>query len=393
MWRYLVVLFFVQTNSLIGGVAYGDSEKIKPRETRNAILEVGPGKQFALPSEASAHAKDGDTVLIYADGTYFEDTAVWKANNLIIRGVGGRPHIRSHAQIANGKAIWVLTGDNYLIQNIEFSGARVRDRNGAALRVEGADLHVTNCYIHDNENGILTGANPDSEITIENSEFAFNGDGSGYTHNLYIGRVKSFNFVGNLSHHARVGHALKSRALNNRIFYNRLMDSHDGNASYLIDLPEGGFSLVLGNVIQQGPKAENSALLAYGAEGLGRGNNALYVAFNTFVNTRHTGVFVKAASGSKGMIANNLYAGKGRVLEGLGPVLQNNLQGDGGTLFIDFAAFDFRLREDAAAIDRAVSLSTVPELKPESQISAFGLVERMQYGKALDLGAFEYTGH
>ena len=65
--------------------------------------------------------------------------------------------------IANGKAIWVLGGNNTTVQNIEFSGAAIPgdgsngSANAAGIRAEGSGLTITNCYFHDNQNGILGG--------------------------------------------------------------------------------------------------------------------------------------------------------------------------------------------------------------------------------------------
>ena len=49
---------------------------------------------------------------------------------------------------------------------------------------------MRDCYFHHNENGILTGRDPESDIVVEHSEFAHNGVGDGYTHNLYIGHAR-----------------------------------------------------------------------------------------------------------------------------------------------------------------------------------------------------------
>ena len=38
-----------------------------------------------------------------------------------------------------GKAIWVVVGNNVLISNVEMFGAKVPDRNGAAIRLDGRD--------------------------------------------------------------------------------------------------------------------------------------------------------------------------------------------------------------------------------------------------------------
>ena len=79
--------------------------------------------------------------------------------------------------------------------NVEFSGAAVPDQNGAGIRQEGDDLVINKCSFHDNENGILTGANAASDIKIKRSRFFRNGRGDGYTHNIYIGAVRSFALI------------------------------------------------------------------------------------------------------------------------------------------------------------------------------------------------------
>jgi hypothetical protein len=60
-------------------------------------------------------------------------------------------------------------------------GAKVPDQNGAALRLEGTNFTLRNSFLHDNENGILSGANTNSDVLIEYTEFGHNGFGDGYT--------------------------------------------------------------------------------------------------------------------------------------------------------------------------------------------------------------------
>lgn len=106
----------------------------------------------------------------------------------------------------------MIQGANTTVENIEFSGCRVPDKNGAGIRQEGPGLTVRHCSFHDNENGMLAGANPDSVILVEYSEFNHNGAGDGQSHNIYIGKVKSFTLQYCWSHRASVGHLVKSRA-------------------------------------------------------------------------------------------------------------------------------------------------------------------------------------
>ncbi len=148
-------------------------------------LKVGPYQPFAKPSQAIRAAKDGDTIEIEA-GVYPGDVATIRANHLTIRGVGiGRAKLPAHGRDAGGKAIWVVAGSDITVENIEFSGARVRDRNGAGIRPEGKNLTVRNCRFYDCENGILGG---NGEMLFEGCEFEHCGPvGNPATHSLYIG--------------------------------------------------------------------------------------------------------------------------------------------------------------------------------------------------------------
>jgi len=132
--------------------------RLKPgtRLTQGTTIRVGPDRLYRKPSEAARIAKDGDTIEIdVAD--YFGDVAVWPQNNLTLKGIGGRPHLRAAGQSAEDKAIWVIKGDNTTVENLEFSETKVGDKNGAGIRLEGTGLVIRNSSFHDNEMGILTG--------------------------------------------------------------------------------------------------------------------------------------------------------------------------------------------------------------------------------------------
>ena len=94
---------------------------------------VGPDRELRAPSAAAAVARDGDTVLIDA-GTYVGDVATWTQDDLTLRGVGGRAHLRAAGESAQGEAIWVIAGDRVTVDLVELSGARVPDGNGAGIR-------------------------------------------------------------------------------------------------------------------------------------------------------------------------------------------------------------------------------------------------------------------
>jgi hypothetical protein len=325
-------------------------------------------------------------------GVYDGDATVWRAHRLTIRGVGGRARLRAKGAHAEGKAIWVIKGNDTTIEGVEFSGAKVPDQNGAGIRLEGAGLTVRDCYFSHNENGILTGRAPDSDVVVEHSEFTHNGFGDGYSHNLYIGRVRSFTLRHSYVHHAIVGHNVKSRAGRNEIRYNRIMDEKDGRSSYAIDLPNGGLAFVVGNVIQQGPRTENSTIISYGAEGLQHPVNELHFVNNTVVNDLPEGgrfIFVREGT-QVARLVNNVFAGPGKVLSGPGEPINNATVAR--SVFVNAAAFDYRLRDSAAVIARGIDPGSAHgvELRPAAEYAhKAGTRPRSASGK-LDLGAIEY---
>ncbi|MFI5263461.1 MAG: right-handed parallel beta-helix repeat-containing protein [Candidatus Kapaibacterium sp.] len=315
------------------------------------LYQVGPTRTYTKPSKVMNLVSDGDTVEIDA-GLYTGDVGTWTKNNLVIRaagrGLSGFAHLEAAGQNAGGKAIWVITGKNTYIENIEFSGCTVPDHNGAGIRQEGAGLELRHCYFHDNEDGVLAGANLTSDILFEACEFARNGYGDGFSHNMYIGNIRTFTMRFCYSHHAKVGHCVKSRAMNNFIEYNRIMDEDTGSASYLINLPNGGFSIVLGNTMMKGVSAQNRTLVDYGSEGLTNPSKQLYVASNTMVSTRPGGAtFVNVANGTDtAKIINNIFAGPGLILSGAADTITNSYSAKYQFDFLNFTKYDFRLVGD-----------------------------------------------
>jgi len=304
-----------------------------------ATLQVGPDKPFQAPCAAIAVAATGDVIEIDA-GLYRRDVCVIRRDNLTLRGVNGRAHLEAEDASAQGKAIWVIHANDVVVENIEFSGASVPDQNGAGIRAEGMNLTVRNCYFHDNQDGILESNVAGSNILIEFSEFDHNGFGTGQAHNLYIGHAGSLTFRFNWSHRAKVGHLLKSRASQNYIYFNRLTDE-TGNSSYEIDLPNGGSSYVIGNLIEQGKNTGNSTILSYLEEGLLTAGKDLHVINNSFVNDRPAGgTFIHLASAADpALVKNNIFAGPGTVCDQPKATLTTNFVGN--PLFVDASGFDY----------------------------------------------------
>ncbi|MBK4734767.1 right-handed parallel beta-helix repeat-containing protein [Noviherbaspirillum pedocola] len=272
-------------------------------------LRVGAGRELRTIAEAAKRARNGDTILI-DPGVYPADVAVFNQDRLVIRAVGGRAQLNANGANAEGKAIWVMRGGDILVENIEFHGARVPDHNGAGIRFEHGKLTVRNCLFADNENGILT-SGEGSELNIENSEFDHNGTEAGNAHQLYVGSIPRLKVIGSYFHNTAGGHLLKSRADNNFITYNRLTDEAGGQGSYELEFPNGGVNYVIGNIIEQAPTTQNSAIISVGAEGMNKRRNELYLVNNTIVDDREGGGnFLKMPTGLQALKAvNNLLVG------------------------------------------------------------------------------------
>ena len=241
-------------------------------------LTVGAGQQYATIAAAIAAAQNGDTVQVQA-GTYTNDFASI-SKNITLHGVGGMVNLVATGNISNGKGIFVVNGV-VNIDHFSFSGATVADGNGAGIRFESGNLVLENDYFFNNQNGLLAGSS--GAITIRNSEFASNGTGDGFTHNLYVNQLSSLVIDASYFHDAVVGHEIKSRALATTIQNSRIQDQN-GTASYSIDLPNGGNALIYNNTIEQGPNSDNPVIIAFGEEGGVYSGSALQVTNNLVLN-------------------------------------------------------------------------------------------------------------
>ncbi len=284
-----------------------------------ATLTVGANQQFHRIADAVAAARDGDVVLVQA-GTYVNDFAT-VTRKITLQGVGGMVKMVATVPPTNGKAI-LTTASDVTVDHFEFSGVKVADKNGAGIRYDAGNLTVTNSYFHDNENGLLAAADAQGTITIRNSEFGHNGNGNGLTHNIYVGVVKQLTIQDCYIHDAVVGHEVKSRALNTAITGSRIQNNA-GNASYEIDLPQGGNALVQGNVIQQGASTSNPVMIAFGEEGNLNPGSTLVVRGNTVVNDKTGGVAVWNATSAPAAMDGNQAYGLGSTAKTLGAVTQS----------------------------------------------------------------------
>lgn len=368
-----------------------------------ATLSVGVGKTYSTPCKAFAAAANGDTIEI--DGSsaaYVGDVCAIYANNLTIRGVNGRPKIDAGGLNAMGKGTWVIEGSGTTIDNVEMVGAKVTDKNGAAIRLDGRDLTMRHSFLHDNEDGILTSNDGVSKIVLEFNEFGHNGYGDGYSHNVYVGTVGSLVFRGNYSHDANVGHDLKSRAQTNTIAYNRFSSTPagqtgstaSGQPSYEIDLPNAGTSYVIGNVIEQPAVNQNPTMLAYGEEGASNTGKDLYVVNNTFLNddsSNGTFLLIGSTVTTPVLMQNNVFAGVGTVSTQASAIDKTNYRSLTPT-FVDRANYDLHPAPGSPMIDAGSTPGTSASgvaLTPVSQYKHVAGIEARPVDGPIDIGAYE----
>jgi len=385
-----------------------------------ATLHVGPGQAYSAPCAAIAAASTGDTILI-DPVLYMNDTCEWKTNNLKLIGVPGpngeRPHIDDSGltdtpttrHLAYHKGIWVPDANDTLVANIEFSGAKLSNddgANGTAIRIDGVNITILHCYFHDNQDGLLESNVAGSKVVIKYSEFYRNGvsdpgsAGYGQTHNLYIGHCATLEFAFNYSHEAKVGHLLKSRARVNYILYNRLT-GEAGSDSYEIDLPNGGTSYVIGNLVEKGPNSQNDGTsLAYMEEGANASNpgHDLYVVSNDFVDLDpHPITFVNIGSAgtTPAVLQNDIFYavyGSGTPTSQANAILKTNFSGD--PLFTNLRKYDYQLEMGSPAINDGSEPGVVNgfDLQPKFEyVQPTCGQSRFTVG-IIDIGAYELGG-
>lgn len=314
---------------LAGGVSVGLLAGLAGAQPARASTtwRVGPGEAIDRVADALQQAQDGDTIAVLP-GTYRGDVAVIRQRRLHIVGLGERPVLQADGQHAEGKAIWVVRDGDITVENIAFRGCRVPSGNGAGIRFERGRLQLRGCAFHDNQMGLLSGNHGDAELAIADCQFGAAPDNPGsLPHLLYVGRIARLQLTGCLLQQGRVGHLLKSRAREATITGNRFDDGRDGQASYEVDLPNGGRVLLEGNTLVQSPLTENAVMLSYGAEGQPWADSQLTVRGNTFINRRaQGGVFVRVwhdrlPPGTPVHTAGNLLLGTGDLA--LGPSAQS----------------------------------------------------------------------
>jgi hypothetical protein len=377
--------------------------------TNATIWVVDPMGTYPTPNSVKNLVASGDTVHIKAALYKNHPQVIFRADNLLIQGIEGRPRLEGGATLAansNGKALLVIKGKNCHIDNIEFANAKVPDNNGAGIRQEACDLLVTYCYFTGNEMGILGGNYDYCKVTIEHCSFTNNGNSKnpGFQHNIYINHIDTLLFQYNYTYDAVAeGQELKSRARNNIIQYNYIAN-FSSNDSRNIDLPNGGTSLIMGNIIEQGENSVNSNLVGYGLEGLSNsGTHDLWIVNNTFVNRKSKGSFVHVKDGTEKLfMKNNILVGPKTG----GLILGTPLSLDSGSnwisddvssaKFVLSSSAKYNLGKNSPCVDAGAALTKL--VNDRSLIPTLQYIDSVQYNKRhkdgmIDIGAYEYKSN
>ncbi len=295
------------------GSAFGSVDYVH-RKTFSHIYEVGPGKQYANPSEVPWESLfPGTLVLIYyrdepyatkwvvaVSGTYDEP--------IVIRGVpsnGKLPVITGENATTRlqldywneDRSVVKVGGSSYpsdfpqyiILENLEIRSARppfsFRDdrgtlrtysRNAASIHVEmGSHIVIRNCVLHDSGNGFFAGSQA-SDLLLEGNYIYDNGiEGSIYEHNNYtecLGIVFQFNHFGPLRSGCR-GNNLKDRSAGTIIRYNwieagnRTIDLVESDDENILESPSYRNTYVYDNILIKHDVVENGQVLHYGGDG------------------------------------------------------------------------------------------------------------------------------
>ena len=332
-----------------------------------AVHVVAPGQSLA---QALRRAVDGDEIQLLA-GEHAAQVGVIEQRRLTLRGVGGRAVLRAAGAHAEGKAILVVRDGDVRIEDIEFRGARVPDGNGAGIRFERGRLHVERCAFVDNQNGILTANFADAELLVQDSEFAQAPAGASLPHLLYVGRIGRFTLIGSRFSGGHAGHLVKSRARENHVLYNQLVDGVGGQAAYELEFPNGGVAYVVGNIIGQSAGTRNPTMLAFGAEGSDERDQALHLVNNTFVSRgARPAIFVRVFESKIGRaveqsLTNNLFLGLGVADVSLADLARGNYVAS-PTVLVDADLGQFALHRQSWLRGRGVRPASVRgvELSP-----------------------------
>lgn len=292
-----------------GGAPALPAQAVAPPPARPGALRfqiLRTRERFARLDHAVQVLADGDTIVI-APGEY-GDCATFTQNNITLRAaVPGRTIF--NGGICSGKAALVVAQGSLTVDGLLFRNMRsIADGNGAAIRLEEADLVVRNSIFEDSDTSILTIQRPMSKVLIERSTFRRLGRcrPDNCSHSIYIGLVGQLTIRQSRFTDGRGGHYIKARAMAVDISRNVIDDRNGRRTSFLIDLSNGASGSVHTNILIKGAHADNRCcIMSVAAEGT-ISEEALSIANNSVFNEQGSSVIFVANPGKVPLdLANN----------------------------------------------------------------------------------------
>ncbi|MGH6615102.1 right-handed parallel beta-helix repeat-containing protein [Sphingomonas sp.] len=220
------------------------------------IQETGQG--FATIDDAVQSVRMGTATILIAPGTYRQCT-IQAGGRITFKAIQPGTAI-FEGEACEGKAAFVLRGQESIVDGLIFRGIRVDDGNGAGIRTEMGNLTVRNSMFLDSQEGILGGEPNGQRIVIDRSTFAGLGqceETVDCSHGIYLANQGSVTVTNSRFERGTGGHYVKLRAPNVSITDNSFDDTAGKKTNYMIDLPEGGTGLIARNTFVQGRNKEN----------------------------------------------------------------------------------------------------------------------------------------
>ena len=385
---------------------------------------------FAEVMDAAGKANPGDIIEVQpgvykpTEGRNSIRRAGEPGKPIIMRGVvrdGQRPAFDAEGQDIDRGIFYIWeSAHDWVFENLEFRnahGGTTHSDNAAAAYILASNITFRNCYSHDNDNGWFSTHSAENTL-LEFCETAFNGTGSGYTHNHYM-NSKSITLRGCYVHDSRGGQNYKDRCEHTALEYNWFQNP--GN--YDIDWASNGENnaLMIGNVVVRLNDAGNRKIINLG-DGTGVRTRTIALINNTIIalDDRYR-VFERVASSTARLVLyNNIAVGSKTVFSRGGwdqfpttgssnwfpesarevvtasaPQLQDSIFGaDPG--FASFAAGDYRLQADSPCRDKGTAEpkwfdaeSRELVIKPTLEYVKHRAVAARAADAHLDLGAYE----
>jgi hypothetical protein len=236
-------------------------------------------REVADLTTALNQLKAGDLLQI-GSGTYQQALTI-DVDDVTIEGLG---KVVFENATANEKAMFYIKGNRVAIKNLECSGIKVADGNGACVRFEGQGLTLDHVYFHHSQTGLLETSAKGGSIIVQNSRFEQLGH-AGQAHGIYLNTANLL-FDRSLMIAAKdAGHGIKNRGAST-IISKSILATLGSDDSRLVDISNGGQLQISDSILQEGAYSQNFQLLGFGLEGLKYQDNSVKLTRNLIISDR-----------------------------------------------------------------------------------------------------------